>query len=320
MYSSANWDYSRAAYFLECLSELFSDSHLWEADELSLQLYFKDVRRIKPVKYRGSEYYDFTKENEVIAKAQNGGQSARQTIIHNHLRYVIQIAKKYQNKGLLLNDIISEGNIGLIEAIDKFDTTRGFSFRTHARYYIVNKIRLALNKYGGLIHYPLNYMANYLKVQKCVEKFLIQNDYLPASEEVSQELKFEVNVVDDCIDPLLFDISLDEVSEYLDNLDVYDNFVNSSSDLALLLTDSLNIDEDLKAESMSIDISDALDLLLDNEKTILKMAFGFEGKEYSINEIAEVFHLSGERIRQLRDRAIRKLKYSAAKDLRCYLN
>lgn len=320
MQLSAGWGYSQSAYFIECLSEIFRDSHFWEADELSLNLYLKEVRRIKPIKYKGSEYYDFTKENEVIARAQNGDMAARQTIIYNNLRYVIQIAKKYQNRGLLLNDLISEGNIGLIEAIDKFDTSRGFSFRSHARYYVIGNILSALNKYGTLVHYPLHYLSNYLKVQKYIDRYVIQNGCKPTTEEIAQDLKIEESVVENCINPMLSDISLDEMLEYFCNSDDFEDFVNSSTNYLISFSDSLDIDEDVREESLAIDIEEVLNLLVDNEKDILKRFYGIGQKEQSLDEIAELYHLSKERIRQIRDKSIRKLKGTKPNNFRAYLN
>lgn len=298
----------KTAKYLNSLANDFENNHLWEVDQFSMDLYSKELRRIKKVKYKGQDYFDYSKENEVIAKAQQGDLKSRQEVILNHLRFVIHIAKKYQNRGLPLNDLINEGNIGLIVALEKYDGSRGFSFRTYAKYYIINSIQTALNKYGTLIHYPANVSNIYKKVHRYIDKYQLMNDYLPSCDIIAQELNLDEEVVESCYEVIPTDLSLDEMSEYLGDLDLYDGFINSSMDTALSTLTDFEIDEDLEYESMVYDIQELLSQLIDREREIIQMVLGIGRDEIPLDEIAKHYNLSKERIRQIYEKAIRRLK------------
>lgn len=309
----------RLSKFIDNLSLIINDTNLWQQDELSLNLYYKDVRHIKTTRYKGSNHFDYTEENKVIAKAQNGDSGARQEVINNNLRYVIGIAKKYQNRGLPLNDLIGEGNLGLIKAAEKYDTSSIFSFRTYARYYIVNSISDALNKYGTIVHYPSKVSEINKKIHRYVDRARLENGEIPTPKDISKYLNLEMEVVYSNYDAVYPDVRLDEISAYFNDLDFYDEFIDSIIDRPSSLINGFQVDEDMHEELLSIDIRSVLESLRPREKEILKMYFGIGCKKHLLDEIAYHFDLTKERIRQIKEVSIRRLVNKRPDKLRKYL-
>lgn len=301
------------------LTLIFRDAHLWKMDKLSLDIYNKEIRRINTKRYRKKHSLDCAIENELILKAQQGDIKARENVIISNLRFVIAIARIYQNRGLLLNDLIGEGNIGLIQAIEKYDTSSLLSFRTYARYYIVNCITTALRKYGSVVYRPSYFLANYTKVHNFIDGFQIKYGEKPSCQEIATALELEMESVENVYDDKQPDISIAELYEYLDNFDLYDNCVNFSTDTNLSTVTNMDIDEEMNDESLSIDINESLKILQTREREIVRMKLGIGCKEYSNDEIAYRFDLSKERIRQIYEKAVRKLKNRSKKLLYKYL-
>lgn len=307
---SQGYGHNRVSLFnyIGNLTLTFRDSHLWKMDKLSLDIYYKEIRRINSKRYRKKYSLGCASENEMILKAQQGDIQAREYVIISNLRFVIAIARLYQNRGLLLNDLIGEGNIGLIKALEKYDTTSMLSFRTYARYYIVNCITTALRKYGTVVYRPSYFSANYTKVHNFIDGFQIENGEKPSCQDIAIALELEVESVENVYDDKQPDISLAELYEYLDDFDHYDNCVNSSTDSNLSSISNMDTDEEMNDESLSIDINESLKILQTREREIVRMKLGIGCKEYSNDEIANRFDLSKERIRQIYEKAIRKLR------------
>lgn len=297
--------------YMDNLAYSLKEDSLWQVDELSLTIYKKELNRIKPFRRKRKEFLDYDKEDEMIAKAQLGDEKARHEVIKNNLGYVMGIARRYQNHGLPLNDLIEEGNVGLIYAINKYDNSRGWSFRTYARSYIVGYILSALTKYGTLIHYSGCILQAYFKVNKYVNRFKLEKGHAPSDEDIAKYLNIDLDSIElvHAIHAIHMDaVSLDGIREYISDKDLYDEYINSSINALSSDLNSYEIDEEMYEESLSYNINECLELLHDREREIIKLRLGIGCSEHGLGEIAEQYNLTRERTRQIYEKAIRRLK------------
>lgn len=301
-------DHGKLASYIDNLSSIFSESHLWEADKFSYMLYQKTVRRLTPEIPKDEYFRDNSEENRLIVRAQNGDIAARNKIIYNNLGFVMSIARKHQNKGILINDLVSEGNFGLIEALEKVDPSYGFSFRTYAANYIRARIMLAINKYGTTVQYSIPSKKIYRKIQRYIEHFQMSNGYIPSNEEIASALglsKTEISYIDE---PRKEEISIDEIQEYVDDFDIYDSLINASTVQEDSMIIEFATDEDLYNESIAISIHDSMEELYDRERNCLKQYYGIGCCEISLEEIGARYDLTRERVRQIIMKARRRLQ------------
>jgi RNA polymerase primary sigma factor len=228
-----------------------------------------------------------------------------------NLRFVVSVAKQYQNQGLSLPDLINEGNLGLIKAAEKFDETRGFKFISYAVWWIRQSILQALAEQSRIVRLPLNQVGSLNKINKALAKFEQENERTPSSEELSVILDIPQEKVSDTIRVSGRHVSVD--APFVDGED------NSLLDV-LVNNDSPNADRGLLNESLSKEIERALATLTERERDIVRYFFGIGTPEMTLEEIGEQFNLTRERVRQIKEKAIRRLRHSSrSKLLKSYL-
>lgn len=248
---------------------------------------------------------------QAIHRNDANSQRCLEKLVRANLRFVVSVAKQYQNQGLSLPDLINEGNLGLIKAAEKFDETRGFKFISYAVWWIRQSILQALAEQSRIVRLPLNQVGNISKIQKAVTRFEQENERKPSSEELAHEL----------------DLSEDKVIETMKingrQLSVDAPFVDGEDNslLDVLVNDDAPIaDKDLINESLSTEIERALSTLTEREAEIIKMFFGIGGMpEMTLEEIGVNFGLTRERVRQIKEKAIRRLKGQKSHLLKAYL-
>ena len=250
-------------------------------------------------------------EVELAQKIRAGDQKALEKLTKANLRFVVSVAKQYQNQGLTLPDLINEGNLGLIKAAQRFDETRGFKFISYAVWWIRQSILQALAEQSRIVRLPLNQVGSLNKINKAYSKFEQENERKPSPEELAIVLELPKEKVVDTLRVSGRHISVDApFVEGEDNslLDVLENKDSPTADLALI------------NESLSREIERALATLTDRERDIIRLFFGIMCQDMTLEEIGEKFGLTRERVRQIKEKAIRRLRHtSRSKLLKTYL-
>ena len=238
-------------------------------------------------------------EVELAQQIRKGNRQALEKLTRANLRFVVSVAKQYQNQGLSLPDLINEGNLGLIKAAEKFDETRGFKFISYAVWLIRQSILQALAEQSRIVRLPLNQVGSLNKISKAFSKFEQENERRPSAEELAEQLDLPVDKVVDSLKVQGRHISVD--APFVDGEDnsLLDVLVNDDSPMA---------DSTLVNESLSREIDRALSTLQDREKEIIQMFFGIGMQEMTLEEIGDKFGLTRERVRQIKEKAIRRLK------------
>ncbi len=250
-------------------------------------------------------------EVELAQRIKKGDQRALEKLTRANLRFVVSVAKQYQNQGLSLPDLINEGNLGLIKAAEKFDETRGFKFISYAVWWIRQSILQALAEQSRIVRLPLNQVGSLNKINKALSKFEQENQRKPSAEELAEQLELPADKVADTMRVSGRHISVD--APFVEGED------NSLLDV-LVNNDSPNADNMLINESLAKEISRSLATLTDRESDIVKMFFGIGCQEMTLEEIGEHFGLTRERVRQIKEKAIRRLRHtSKSKLLKSYL-
>lgn len=216
-----------------------------------------------------------------------------------NLRFVVSVAKQYQNQGLSLPDLIDEGNLGLIKAAQKFDETRGFKFISYAVWWIRQSILQALAEQSRIVRLPLNQVGSLNKIGKALQRFEQENERRPSASELADQLDVPVEKIADTMKVSGRHVSVD--APFVDGED------NSLLDV-LPNDDSPMADASLNQESLAKEVNRALDQLNPRERDILKMFFGIGCQEMTLEEIGAKFDLTRERVRQIKEKAIRRLK------------
>ena len=250
-------------------------------------------------------------EVELAGRIRKGDRRALEKLTKANLRFVVSVAKQYQNQGLSLPDLINEGNLGLIKAAEKFDETRGFKFISYAVWWIRQSILQALAEQSRIVRLPLNQVGSLNKISKALSKFEQENERRHSADEIADELGLPVDKIADTLKVQGRHISVD--APFVDGEDnsLLDVLVNDDSPMA---------DRTLVSESLSKEIDRALDTLSDREKMIIKMFFGIGGQEKTLEEIGDTYGLTRERVRQIKEKAIRRLRNnSRSKLLKSYL-
>ena len=256
-------------------------------------------------------------EAELAAKIHKGGkegEQARDRLVSANLRFVVSVAKQYQNQGIFLTDLINEGNMGLVKAAEKFDETRGFKFISYAVWWIRQSIIEALAVKSRIVRVPLNQVGIAGKVNRASDQFIQQNGRIPSTHELAQLTGIDENTIESACDANSHTTSIDAP---LGN----DEGDNSMAEMLTSDDSSSNSDSQLDRESMNQFINDLLkEVLNEREQSIIRESFGIGVMEKSLEEIADEMGMTRERIRQVKEKAIRKIKYSpAAKILKEYL-
>ncbi|MBR7183766.1 MAG: RNA polymerase sigma factor RpoD/SigA [Alistipes sp.] len=250
-------------------------------------------------------------EVELAQRIRKGDQEALEKLTKANLRFVVSVAKQYQNQGLSLPDLINEGNLGLIKAAEKFDETRGFKFISYAVWWIRQSILQALAEQSRIVRLPLNQVGSLNKINKAFARFEQEHERVPSPEELAQELELPKEKVTDTLRVAGRHISVD--APFADGED------NSLLDV-LVNPDSPNADRGLINESLATEVERALETLTERERDIIRYFFGIGCSEMTLEEIGEKFDLTRERVRQIKEKAIRRLRHSSrSKLLKSYL-
>ena len=250
-------------------------------------------------------------EVELAQRIRKGDQEALEKLTKANLRFVVSVAKQYQNQGLSLPDLINEGNLGLIKAAEKFDETRGFKFISYAVWWIRQSILQALAEQSRIVRLPLNQVGSLNKINKAFARFEQEHERVPSPEELAQELELPREKVTDTLRVAGRHISVD--APFADGED------NSLLDV-LVNPDSPNADRGLINESLATEVERALETLTERERDIIRYFFGIGCSEMTLEEIGERFDLTRERVRQIKEKAIRRLRHSSrSKLLKSYL-
>ena len=272
-------------------------------ESASLDKYLQEIGR--------EDLITVEEEVELAQRIRKGDRIALEKLTRANLRFVVSVAKQYQNQGLSLPDLINEGNLGLIKAAEKFDETRGFKFISYAVWWIRQSILQALAEQSRIVRLPLNQVGSLNKISKALSKFEQENERRPSAEELADQLDLPVDKVVDSLKVSGRHISVD--APFVDGEDnsLLDVLVNDDSPMA---------DNLLVNESLSREIDRALSTLSDREKEIIQMFFGIGMQEMTLEEIGDRFGLTRERVRQIKEKAIRRLKQNQRnKLLKSYL-
>ena len=250
-------------------------------------------------------------EVELAQRIKKGDQEALEKLTKANLRFVVSVAKQYQNQGLSLPDLINEGNLGLIKAAEKFDETRGFKFISYAVWWIRQSILQALAEQSRIVRLPLNQVGSLNKINKAFARFEQENERTPSPEELANVLDLPKEKVSDTLRVSGRHVSVDAPFSDGEDNNLLDVLVN---------TDSPNADRGLINESLSTEVERALATLTDRERDIIRYFFGIGCPEMTLEEIGEKFGLTRERVRQIKEKAIRRLRHSSRNNfLKSYL-
>ena len=238
-------------------------------------------------------------EVEMAQRIHEGSQEALDRLVNANLRFVVSVAKQYQNQGISLSDLINEGNLGLITAAQKFDETRGFKFISYAVWWIRQSILQAIAEQSRMVRVPLNQVGVTNRVAKAQAAFEQKFERRPSPEELAQELDLPVDKVSQALKNIGRTVSVDAPFAEGEDNSLLDVLPNNDSPMA---------DNGLNQESMSQEVNRVLQQLNQRERDIIRMFFGIGCQEMTLDEIGARFDLSRERVRQIKEKAIRRLK------------
>ena len=251
-------------------------------------------------------------EVELAQRIKAGDQLALEKLTKANLRFVVSVAKQYQNQGLTLPDLINEGNLGLIKAAQRFDETRGFKFISYAVWWIRQSILQALAEQSRIVRLPLNKIGSIDKINKTYAFLEQSHERPPSAEEIAKELDMTINDVKESMKNSGRHVSMDAPLVEGEDSNLYD---------VLRSGESPNPDRNLLHESLRTEIERALDTLTPREADVIRLYFGLANQHpMTLEEIGETFDLTRERVRQIKEKAIRRLKHtSRSKILKTYL-
>lgn len=272
-------------------------------ESASLDKYLQEIGR--------EELISVEEEVELAGRIRNGDRAALEKLTRANLRFVVSVAKQYQNQGLSLPDLINEGNLGLIKAAEKFDETRGFKFISYAVWWIRQSILQALAEQSRIVRLPLNQVGSLNKINKAYSRFEQEFERKPSAEELAEELDIPVDKIAETLKMSGRHVSVDAPFVEGEDNSLIDVMVNE---------DSPNADRGLINESLAKEIDRALSTLTEREADIVRKFFGIGVPEMTLEEIGEEFGLTRERVRQIKEKAIRRLRNnSRSKLLKTYL-
>jgi RNA polymerase primary sigma factor len=251
-------------------------------------------------------------EIQLAIRMKNGDQSAMERLTKANLRFVVSVAKQYQNQGLSLGDLINEGNLGLIKAVRRFDETRGFKFISYAVWWIRQSILQALAEQSRIVRLPLNRVGALNKIGKAYTTLKQEFEREPSADEIAEALEMDVSEISNTLKFSGKPVSMDapfSSSEENSLLDIIENDQQPSPDNELI------------SESLKQEVKSVLSTLPEREAEVIRLYFGLDG-EYSmtLEEIGEKFNLTRERVRQIKEKAIRRLRHNSKSNiLKSYL-
>ncbi len=257
------------------------------------------------------ELVTIEEEVELAQRIKNGDRKALERLTKANLRFVVSVAKQYQNQGLSLADLINEGNFGLIKAAEKFDETRGFKFISYAVWWIRQSILQALADQSRIVRLPLNQVGAVGKINRILNKFEQENERRPSVDEISEEIDLPKDKIDEAMNINGHHVSMDAPFADGDENSLLDVMINDDSPMA---------DKQLVQESLRSEINSLLKILNERERNIIEAFFGINRPELTLEEIGEKYSLTRERVRQIKEKAIRRLRDSTKnQQLKSYL-
>ncbi len=273
-------------------------------DNKSLDRYLLEISKV--------ELLSAQEEIQLAKEIKKGSDKAFEKLVNANLRFVVTVAKQYQNQGLSLSDLISEGNIGLIKAAKRFDETRGFKFISYAVWWIRQSILQSLGENARVVRLPLNRIGILNKIKNINIEFEQKHGRMPTPEEISNQLKINDSEITEALQISVRNISLDApIKEGDDN-----NLIAVLSNLS-----EFSPDEKLFFYSLKQEITQVLSNLSDKEAEVLKLYYGLDSDfAFTLEDIGEKFHITRERVRQIKEKAIRRLRHKKrANKLKKYL-
>ena len=270
----------------------------------SLDKYLQEIGRV--------DLITADEEVELAQRIKAGDVAALEKLTKANLRFVVSVAKQYQNQGLTLPDLINEGNLGLIKAAQRFDETRGFKFISYAVWWIRQSILQALAEQSRIVRLPLNKIGSINKINKMYAYLEQANERVPSAEEIARELDMSVNDVKESMKNAGRHISMDAPLVEGEDSNLYD---------VIRSNESPNPDKSLILDSLRTEIERALETLTPREADVIRLYFGLGDQHaMTLEEIGETFDLTRERVRRIKEKAIRRLKHtSRSKILKTYL-
>ena len=269
----------------------------------SLEKYLQEIGK--------EEMLSTEEEVELAQQIRKGDQKALDRLTKANLRFVVSVAKQYQNQGLTLPDLINEGNMGLIKAAEKFDETRGFKFISYAVWWIRQSILQAIAEQSRIVRLPLNQVGSMNKINRILNKFEQENERRPSVDEISERTDLPEEKIDEAMMVSGRHVSMD--APFVDGEE------NSLLDI-MINTDSPMADRELGIESLRSEIAEALQMLNDRERRVVKAFYGIGEPEMTLEEIGHKYGLTRERVRQIKEKAIRRLRGNTKNNiLKAYL-
>ena len=271
-------------------------------ESASLDKYLQEIGR--------QELISVEDEVELAQRIREGDDAALEKLVNANLRFVVSVAKQYQNQGLSLPDLINEGNVGLIKAAQKFDETRGFKFISYAVWWIRQSILQAIAEQSRLIRVPLNQVGSVNRVNKAQAQFEQRHERRASAEELAKELEMPIDKISEAMKLAGRTVSVDAPFAEGEENSLLDVLPNNDSPMA---------DSNLNQESLAKEVERVLEQLNPRDREILKMFFGIGCQEMTLEEIGAKFDLTRERVRQIKEKAIRQLKGRRSQLLMAYL-
>ena len=260
-------------------------------ESASLEKYLQEIGK--------EELLTVEEEVELAQQIRKGDRKALERLTKANLRFVVSVAKQYQNQGLTLPDLINEGNVGLIKAAEKFDETRGFKFISYAVWWIRQSILQAIAEQSRIVRLPLNQVGSVNKINKALNKFEQENERRPSVEEIAASTDIPEDKVDDALKANSRHVSVDAPFSDDDGGSMLDIMTD---------TNAPSVDKELLMESLREELRKVLGTLKERERLVIKDYYGIDTQEKTLEEIGSRYGLTRERVRQIREKAIRKLR------------
>ena len=262
-----------------------------DRESASLEKYLQEIGK--------EELLTVEEEVELAQQIRKGDRKALERLTKANLRFVVSVAKQYQNQGLTLPDLINEGNVGLIKAAEKFDETRGFKFISYAVWWIRQSILQAIAEQSRIVRLPLNQVGSVNKINKALNKFEQENERRPSVEEIAASTDIPEDKVDDALKANSRHVSVDAPFSDDDGGSMLDIMTD---------TNAPSVDKELLMESLREELRKVLGTLKERERLVIKDYYGIDTEEKTLEEIGSRYGLTRERVRQIREKAIRKLR------------
>ena len=257
------------------------------------------------------ELLSVEEEVELAQKIKKGDRRALERLTRANLRFVVSVAKQYQNQGLSLPDLINEGNVGLIKAAEKYDETRGFKFISYAVWWIRQSILQAIAEQSRIVRLPLNQVGSVNKINRELNKFEQEHERRPSVDEIADRIDLPEDKIEEAMKANNRHVSMD--APFVDGED--NSLLDVLADNNMPMADKALVQESLRKE-----IDRAIELLNDREQKVVRAFFGIGSPEMTLEEIGDKYNLTRERVRQIKEKAIRRLRHNTKnKLLKTYL-